>query len=538
MTTTLVLKEGRALAPIWLAAAVAVVASPRLGLGLGVFAYVAGAVALGVFSIGHEYAHRTLTSLLAQPISRSRLLLSKTIVLAVMLLLLTALAAVTLLSAHATNTASEEAAGWRLALIFLTPVLALCVAPWLTMVCRSVIAGLVFTLAVPAALWTVGQILRAIDTNFDVASGYRNVDRLAYEPALMLMIGGVAGVSVLAVVHGWRLFGSLEAFDAPRDLTPASTRPASARASISTTRGRAWFGLGRSPFAQLVHKEVQLQGLAFAVAGLYALAWLALNLAGTEQYLAGQSFAELSQMYGMFIALMVGALSTAEERSLGTSQWQILLPMAFWKQWLVKLLTIGLIALLLGLAVPVALEAALPLIVDSGRVGPRLPLYLWLPFFGASGGPALAILLVTLFCAYASTLCVGGLRGLLVALALTFGVASVHFNLLCTMFNLRLATHSYSPGSFRVRFRWDESWVTGNFAVVRTADRIFDWISAITFVGFVLGILYLAFRNSRSAEHGASMAKRQIPWIAAYAALAAVLLGGGRPVLEWWLLTH
>jgi hypothetical protein len=106
------------------------------------------------------------------------------------------------------------------------------------------------------------------------------------------------------------------------------------------------------------------------------------------------------------------------------------------------------------------------------------------------------------------------------------------------MFNLRLATHSYSPGSFRVRFRWDESWVTGNFAVVRTADRIFDWISAITFVGFVVGLLYLAFRNSRSAEHGASMAKRQIPWIAAYVALAAVLLGGGRPVLEWWLLTH
>ena len=57
-----------------------------------------GAAALGALSIGHEYSHRTLTLLLAQPARRERLFLAKFGVLLAMLLTLVTVAAVVLFS--------------------------------------------------------------------------------------------------------------------------------------------------------------------------------------------------------------------------------------------------------------------------------------------------------------------------------------------------------------------------------------------------------------------------------------------------------
>ncbi len=109
---------------------------------------------------------------------------------------------------------------WQLAIIVLTPLLGLCVAPWLTMVFRNVTAGLVFTLAIPAALWIAGQIARAASVDFDffeleVGSAF------GYAPALVLMISGMLAVSFIAAVHGRALFVGLEALDTPRDLLPS-----------------------------------------------------------------------------------------------------------------------------------------------------------------------------------------------------------------------------------------------------------------------------------------------------------------------------
>jgi hypothetical protein len=543
LPTALVIKEGRALAPIWLAAAVAVVASPRLGLGLGVFAFVAGAVALGVFSIGHEYAHRTLTNLLAQPISRSRLLLSKTIVLAVMLVLLTALAAVTLLSAHATNTTSEDAAGWRLALIFLTPVLALCVAPWLTMVCRSVIAGLVFTLAVPAGLWIAGQIARAASVGFDVIKLER-LKAFEYEPALVLMTIGVLALSVVAGIHGRALFVGLEALDTPRDLFPAKA-PSQTTTGLPTTSRESAVrsGVRRSRIAQLVSKEVRLQGLAFAVAGLYAMAWVAMRLARTDLHIAGDSFETLSGMYGLFVALMVGAISVADERSIGTTDLQILQPWAFWKQWLVKLVTVSMVALFLGLAVPVGLEAAFPLIGDSGSAGPGN--LFWYVEWRVLRSSTATILLATLFSVYASTLAVGGLRALLVTLpAASVLMALFRFLSYATwLLERRVILDLYGPsGYFNAAREWVPPWwdglPTASRSDLRTAAIVAEWLNLAIPIGFVILIVAFAYRNSRSAERVATLARKQLPWVLAYVVLAGVTVRGVPAVLQWWLLTH
>src|SRR3954452_22114235 len=91
--TALASKEFRALLPVWAAAAFTIGADTGLrGTGmhsllpLGLFAYIAGSLALGAHVIGHEFTNRTLASLLVQPCRRSSILFAKAAVLSVMLL--------------------------------------------------------------------------------------------------------------------------------------------------------------------------------------------------------------------------------------------------------------------------------------------------------------------------------------------------------------------------------------------------------------------------------------------------------------------
>jgi ABC-type transport system involved in multi-copper enzyme maturation permease subunit len=530
----LILKEGRALAPIWLGAAVAIVAGRGAGMLMGsLLAFILGAAALGVFSIGHEYGNRTLTSLLAQPLARSRLLLSKVLVLAALLVLLSVVAALVLLRANGIERmlGGDSASQWRLAIVVLTPLLGLCVAPWLTMVFRNATAGLVFTLAVPSALWIAGQIARAASVDFDFVD-LEVGNPFAYEPALVLMTVGLVAISFIAAVHGRALFVGLEALDTPRDLWPSTVkrRPFSEKArGTSTQRGFRTHG----PLLLFVQKEVRLYGLVFALAAFYAIGWSALWLARAGTYLADNSFEFSAAIYGLFIALLVGAISIAEERAMGTADTQSLQPWPFWKQWLAKFATVAVIALLLGLAVPRGLQAVLPLIDSSWPVGPDLGDFRFLLPNPLNGGVA-TILLTTLFSCYVSSLCVGGLHALLAALPLSFSLAS-----LCTY--LFHAVY-WLDRTLRVKYGLREFWwkglPTATSEDFRTSFLYSRRMAAIAFLGFVAMLLFFLLRNFRSGDRGTTTAWTQLPWVVVYAALAAVLIRGGDALFSWLLLTH
>src|SRR6185503_7204614 len=193
---------------------------------------------------------------------------------------------------------------WQLAIVVLTPLLGLCVAPWLTMVFRNATAGLVFTLAIPSALWIAGQIARAASVDFDFVN-LEVGSPFGYSPALVLMTVGMLIVCVIAAVHGRLLFVGLEALDTPRDLLPSMVkrRPVAEKARVTSTRTSL---LRRVPLLLFVKKEVRLYGLAFALAALYAIGWIALWLARADMYLADNSFELFAAMYGLFVALLVG----------------------------------------------------------------------------------------------------------------------------------------------------------------------------------------------------------------------------------------
>src|SRR4029077_5548576 len=104
--------------------------------------YIVSCATLGAYAFGHEYVHGTMSSLLAQPMPRSRIYLAKLGVLALLLAALRSLLFVVPFPEGQTVLG---------ALIVPLPILAaLFVAPWLTLVTRMPLAGAMFSMSLAA----------------------------------------------------------------------------------------------------------------------------------------------------------------------------------------------------------------------------------------------------------------------------------------------------------------------------------------------------------------------------------------------------
>jgi hypothetical protein len=175
-------------------------------------------------------------------------------------------------------------------------------------------------------------------------------------------------------------------------------------------------------------------------------------------------FYVVSVLFGALMALLIGSLASAEERQIGTLEWQLLLPMAMWKQWAVKVgTTLGLAALL---------SFALPIVLAAGHV--------------SVNGYASAIVLLTVGSLYVSSLCSSTLRALMVSGALVI---------------------SLSISASRAAVAW-------SFTPLAALVALVPW--------FALA-LWFAFENHRSAEHGAGRVSRQVMWMAGGLALGVAI---------------
>jgi hypothetical protein len=380
-------KEFRALLPVWTACAVAVVASGRSDTWLAVMAvpsYFIGAAALGGLAFGHEYTLRTLSMLLSQPVPRWRIFATKAGVLA---LLLVALRGVLLLvPLKGVDTPFAQAAMWL-------PVLAgLCVAPWLTLLCRSPIAGAVFTLSIAGIFLIAGELLGIL--RYGYTSQVDDV-RVAF------IWRAMAAVSAIGAILAWLRFARLEAIDG-RGPDVGLERPVFFPRAGSRGLRR------RHPIVLLAAKELRLQQLAVAVATLYMIGYVGAAAASrlTEAGI-------LTMFYAGLLAVLIGALASAEERSLGTHDWQLLMPMSSTRQWLVKAAVTMSLALVLGVAVPCVLAYALPPRGDHW--------YVWRYFNGGTTALLAALVSASL---YVSSLCRSGLWALLASLPAIFAASA------------------------------------------------------------------------------------------------------------------
>jgi hypothetical protein len=335
-------KEVRALLPACAAMVAALVfasgAPDFLRERLVMLVLVFGTITLGGLAFGHEYSYRTLTLLLAQPIDRRRTCAAKLIVLAsaVSLLFLAAVLAAPGRPFQMFNGARGEGR----AILILAPICAVCMAPALSILCRSALAGIVFTVAIPGVLILFANVLATAWYGFlanDAVNTF--VSTFVWRSLTIACAAGAAAT--------WVLFARLETIEGHAELqwpgwlhsgTEPLTVPRKVRGAISA----------------LVRKELRLQQMTFMVVGLFVLACAALwVLSRVNPEYWEVPIEAVSGLYGGLLLVLIGSVASAEERQLGTLPSQLLLPVSARTQWAVKAATTLSLGLLLGVGVPV-----------------------------------------------------------------------------------------------------------------------------------------------------------------------------------------
>lgn len=436
--------------------------------GLAVLGF--GSIALGTQLFGQEFDRRTLPLLLAQPVARQSVLLVKMGVLAALVL---SLGLVSTLLLPAAVTGLDD---WsRLGLLF--TVCGVFVAPCLTLLTRSGLAGLIFSIAVPAtmALAAHGFAISAF--------GGSSPQQIEAVRNAALLAGTCLASLTGAVGTAWA-FMRMEVLDAgaavPLTASPART--------ITTSATRRYH-----PIAQLIGKELRLQQMAFVLAAMFVLASGGLLLFGYLISRAQPAILEsVATLYLMLLGVVAGSIPSAEERSLGTLQQQLLLPISTRAQWIVKASVASVLVITLGAGLPTLVLYETSSATWWGRVWPFATLML---------------VLVASLSLYVSTLCSSGVRALLAAIPTVIG-AMLTFSWVEWTIHTTIDWWARSRGllNFSMGILWGSGWTQVLFAGVMTAV-----------------LLYFGSANSRTLQP-ARVVPRQLGWIGSIVVLLLILV--------------
>ena len=367
--------------------------------------------------------------------------------------------------------------------------------PLLTMLTRKPLGGVVFAMVIPGLVFGLSEWLYPLR---DSAHAWW----LTWYGTLI-----ASGIGVLVL---WRQFPRLQV--AGDGSTRSWPGPAvSMERRVASPRHWVWL---------LVKKELRLQYLTLSVSGLYVAAAALILVARNENpdYM-GPTFEALSALHGVFIALLTGAMSSAEERHLGTLASQVLLPRAAWRQWAIKVgVTLGLTAVL-AIGLPALLQT-IHRPVDAFRIEDEF---------------VIGVLLTTCAAMYVSSLSSNSLWALLASLpalglglVVTLGLLTPAFRTVRTWIPV---DHRRISEILRAEFQSD-AWQA------RAAQlQWFRWLEgeAILWVtgGVALLTLYFAARNHRSLERSVRTIATQVTtlllmfWTATIACFAIARLAYG-----------
>jgi hypothetical protein len=335
----------------FLAAAVNAMSAQLRGFGvLSVFAALAYALAclwICANAFGSEFEHRTLGQWLVQPRSRGDLYREK-------LGVAGGIAGVAAVIFFFTTSRSNTREPLFLALLLGPMILGLGSAPFFTLVSRSTLAGFVFTLAVGMALYLILQTLLSVY----LAGLHPTADRSSAEESL-LWAGSVIYLGAMTLAS-WRVFKRLEWREggAGGGSTPGLYALSGA---WDGWIGRRW--LGQPSTAQLIRKELRLHVVPWLIAGIligfWGLSLLIRKRAPESEWGVAAANPYTVTLYagifGTFVLLVTGASAIAEERVLGTLEWQWTQPIPMARQWKIKMGVATALALTLGLILPAVL---------------------------------------------------------------------------------------------------------------------------------------------------------------------------------------
>ncbi|MCL5097037.1 MAG: ABC transporter permease [Candidatus Omnitrophica bacterium] len=366
-----------AIVPVWLLPTDAYSTPAPIAL----YAFCFGAAMLALSTFGREFSLRTLPLLLTQPLGRQRLWRTKVAVLTGAL--------VTVFGVWAISCAVCVAVGrgrpdWLDILPIGGPLVVAIFAGglWTALLLRQVMAAYWFTLLVPGAIAMVVLINRGSSWVVAVVLVLYSIAGFWWGRRLFLRAQSVAWTGGTVALPGWRT---------------VSAAPGAAT--------RVW-----RPLRALCAKELQLHQVnLMGMAALFLVHLGVLFLRKAGQYTYGEMIGTAVDLFGLiwlFVPLVVGGLSIADERRLGTMDTHLCLPVSSRAQFAVKL---SFVVVLGGL-----LSAVLLFIAEG--IGTAMGARSSLPsLFSGSAHIALTLILVylSLVAFYASTFT----RSLLQALA-------------------------------------------------------------------------------------------------------------------------
>jgi hypothetical protein len=298
-------------------------------------------------AFGSEFEHRTLGQWLVQPRSRGDLYREK-------LGVAGGIVGTTAVIFFLTTSRSNTREPLFLALLLGPMILGLGSAPFFTLVSRSTLAGFVFTLAVGMALYLILQTLLSVY----LAGLHPTADRSSEEESL-LWAGSVIYLGAMTLAS-WRVFKRLEWREGGAG---GGSTPGLYALSGAWDRwiGRRW--LGKPSTAQLIRKELRLHVVPWLIAGIligfWGLSLLIRKWAPESEWGVAAANPYTVTLYagifGTFVLLATGASAIAEERVLGTLEWQWTQPIPMARQWRIKVGVAAALALTLGLILPATL---------------------------------------------------------------------------------------------------------------------------------------------------------------------------------------
>lgn len=271
---------------------------------------------LPAMAFGHDFLHKTVSFTLSMPIQRAALWRMRMAISFFGLLPLAVLALLQWRIGDYHMTWVQAGLLSHLAAILSQILTGLCLAPFLTLLLRNALAGTVFTVAEPFALY---QLLRLLIWIF-----YPDLPSDAPQVMQFQALTGFIGFSVacaLGLFASYRRLARLEAIE-PRGLNLRWPRVFSRNAAAPSPRklSATW---------QLCLKEFRLQ---------YMCVVPALALAVTCWLFKADRELDIAQalLWGWLGCVIIGAAGSAEEMQLGLAESQALLPLARTRQWMIK----------------------------------------------------------------------------------------------------------------------------------------------------------------------------------------------------------
>lgn len=312
-------------------------------------AYGFGCLLMGASAFGSEFEHGTISGLLTQPLPRATLFLEKVSVLGILLLVATF--NVWLALDRVPNYGPDQP---RILLATLLPLVAFCSAPLYSLISRSTLAGVVFATAIPIGLFATFSL------------GLEAASRLGSQtPAMLNLESNLISWSIpvyllFTLLAGWRVFSR---YQVPGG--GAGGRSSSGMHPLSLPMDRILQRLlpPTNGTARLIRKELRLHVVPWLVAGITVGLWLlamALKQFITDENLRNTVcdlaiWANGFGLLGTIALLTAGAACVAEERQLGTLEWQLTQPLQINHQWWIKVAVTTAIAVSLGFLLPATL---------------------------------------------------------------------------------------------------------------------------------------------------------------------------------------